>query len=102
MKGGLNFLNRIYLNRTLRFFLVIGIIVLSVLAFFYLYKVTYPFLIGLGIAFLINPLVNLLESLLLLGVELVSDRADQAVDLVDEIRLGFHGNYLPIGAAADI
>jgi sporulation integral membrane protein YtvI len=54
-------LNRIYLNRTLRFFLVIGIIVLSVLAFFYLYKVTYPFLIGLGIAFLINPLVNLLE-----------------------------------------
>jgi hypothetical protein len=38
----------------------------------------------------------------LLGVELVSDRADQAVDLVDEIRLGFHGNYLPVGAAAVI
>ena len=33
----------------------------------------------------------------LVGVELVPDCADQRVDLVDELRLGFHGNNLAIG-----
>lgn len=46
----------------MRFLLVIGIVVLAFLAFFYLSKVTYPFLIGLIIAFLINPVVNLFEK----------------------------------------
>src|SRR5947207_8334151 len=46
----------------MRFLLVIGIVVLTFLTFFYLSKVTYPFLIGLIIAFLINPVVNLFEK----------------------------------------
>jgi sporulation integral membrane protein YtvI len=41
---------------------VISIIFFSILSFFYLSKVTYPFLIGLLIAFLINPLVNIFEK----------------------------------------
>jgi sporulation integral membrane protein YtvI len=41
---------------------VIGIVILSFLLFFYLSKVTYPFLIGLIIAFCINPIVNLFEK----------------------------------------
>ncbi|HLO10961.1 MAG TPA: sporulation integral membrane protein YtvI [Pseudoneobacillus sp.] len=44
--------------RSLRFLLVLAIIVFGLLAFYYISSVTYPFLIGLGIAFLINPLVN--------------------------------------------
>jgi sporulation integral membrane protein YtvI len=55
-------LNRAYINRTLRFLLVIGIVIVSFLLFFYLSKVTYPFLIGLIIAFCINPIVNLFEK----------------------------------------
>ncbi|WML54283.1 sporulation integral membrane protein YtvI [Neobacillus sp. PS3-12] len=55
-------MNRTYINRTLRFLLVIGIVILSFLLFFYLSKVTYPFLIGLIIAFCINPIVNLFEK----------------------------------------
>ncbi|MDR7000881.1 sporulation integral membrane protein YtvI [Neobacillus niacini] len=51
-----------YLYRTLRFLLVAGIVVLGLLSFYYVSKVTYPFLIGLVIAFLINPLVNILEK----------------------------------------
>lgn len=56
------FLNPAYIYRTVRFFFVIGFVILSLYAFFYLSKVTYPFLIGLAIAFLINPFVNLLEA----------------------------------------
>jgi sporulation integral membrane protein YtvI len=41
---------------------VIGIVILSLFLFFYLSKVTYPFLIGLIIAFCINPIVNLFEK----------------------------------------
>lgn len=55
-------MNRTYIHRTLRFLLVIGIVILSFLLFFYLSKVTYPFLIGLIIAFCINPIVNLFEK----------------------------------------
>jgi sporulation integral membrane protein YtvI len=55
-------LNITYVNRTLRFFFVIGIVLLSIVLLFYLSKVTYPFLIGFAIAFLINPAVNFLEQ----------------------------------------
>jgi sporulation integral membrane protein YtvI len=60
-EGGL-LLNQKYLYRTIRFFLVIGMVVLAVLAFYYVSKVTYPFLIALVIAFLLNPVVNLFEK----------------------------------------
>jgi sporulation integral membrane protein YtvI len=55
-------LNRTYIYRTLRFLFVIGIVFLALWLIFYLSKVTYPFLIGLVIAFLINPIVNLFEK----------------------------------------
>ncbi|MFE8696986.1 sporulation integral membrane protein YtvI [Cytobacillus sp. FJAT-53684] len=55
-------MNPVYLHRTIRFFLVIGFVVLLLLSCFYLSKVTYPFIIGLAIAFLINPPVNFLEK----------------------------------------
>lgn len=59
-QGG-HFLNPIYIQRTVRFFCVIGIIFIALLSIFYLSKVTYPFLIGLVIAFLLNPFVDYLE-----------------------------------------
>ncbi|WP_075982544.1 sporulation integral membrane protein YtvI [Bacillus massilinigeriensis] len=55
-------MNYKYLYRSIRFLLVVGIVILSFLALFFLSKVTYPFLIGLIIAFFINPLVNFLEK----------------------------------------
>lgn len=55
-------MNPVYLHRTLRFLFVIGIVILAILSFYYLSRVTYPFLIGLAIAFLINPLVNFFEK----------------------------------------
>ncbi|UII55155.1 sporulation integral membrane protein YtvI [Cytobacillus spongiae] len=55
-------MNQIYLNRTLRLIFVVAVVLLTLIGFFYLSKVTYPFLIGLAIAFLINPLVNLLTN----------------------------------------
>jgi sporulation integral membrane protein YtvI len=55
-------LNLTYVHRTLRFLLVLGIIIVSIYLIYNLSKVTYPFLIGILIAFLINPLVNLLEK----------------------------------------
>ncbi|MDD9310653.1 sporulation integral membrane protein YtvI [Cytobacillus firmus] len=54
-------MNPAYIYRTIRFFFVIGVVILSLYAFLYLSKVTYPFIIGLAIAFLINPLVNIME-----------------------------------------
>jgi sporulation integral membrane protein YtvI len=60
-KGGFC-LNQIYLNRTLRLIFVVAVVLLTLIGFFYLSKVTYPFLIGLAIAFLINPLVNFLTN----------------------------------------
>lgn len=54
-------MNKIILNRSLRFFFVIGIVIISLLSIFYLSKITYPFLIGLAIAFLINPIVNFFQ-----------------------------------------
>lgn len=55
-------MNPVYLHRTFRFLLVLGFVVLLLLSCFYLSKVTYPFIIGFAIAFLINPLVNFLEK----------------------------------------
>ena len=55
-------MNSVYIARTLRFLLVIGVIIGGALAFYFLSKVTYPFLIGLILAFLINPLVNFFEK----------------------------------------
>lgn len=54
-------MNTTYLYRTLRFLVVIGVVVLGFLSFYYLSKVTYPFIFGFIIAFMINPLVNFLE-----------------------------------------
>ncbi|MFB6467716.1 sporulation integral membrane protein YtvI [Cytobacillus sp. Hz8] len=54
-------MNSTYIYRTIRFLIVIGLVALALLAFFFLSKVTYPFIIGLIIAFFINPLVNFLE-----------------------------------------
>lgn len=55
-------MNPVYIYRTVRFFFVIGVVLASFISIFYLSKVTYPFIIGLAIAFLINPLVNFLEK----------------------------------------
>ncbi|MED3549291.1 sporulation integral membrane protein YtvI [Cytobacillus praedii] len=55
-------MNPVYLHRTLRLLFVLGFVVLLLLSCFYLSKVTYPFIIGFAIAFLINPLVNFLEK----------------------------------------
>lgn len=55
-------LEKKYLFRTIRFILVIAIVVLAFLSFYYLSKVTYPFLIALVIAFFINPIVNIFEK----------------------------------------
>lgn len=51
-------MNYIYLNRAVRFLFVIGTTAILLIGGFYLSKITYPFLIGLAIAFFINPLVN--------------------------------------------
>lgn len=55
-------MNPAYIYRTVRFFFVIGFVVLILYIFFFLSKITYPFLIGLAIAFLIHPFVNFLEE----------------------------------------
>jgi len=55
-------LNPEYIYRTIRFFIVIGIFIGAVTLFVFISKLTYPFLIGIGIALLINPLVNFLEN----------------------------------------
>jgi sporulation integral membrane protein YtvI len=59
--GGM-LLDKKYLYRTVRFTIVIAIIVFALLSFYYLSKVTYPFIIALVIAFFINPIVNMFEK----------------------------------------
>jgi sporulation integral membrane protein YtvI len=51
-------MNLTYIYRSLRFVLVVGAVILGLMALYYISKVTYPFIIGLAIAFFINPLVN--------------------------------------------
>lgn len=53
-------LNLVY--STIRFFIVLLIIVAGTTAFYYISTLTYPFLIALVFAFLMNPLVNLLHK----------------------------------------
>ena len=55
-------MNSIYVNRTLRFLFVVGTVMISLIGIFYLSKILYPFLIGLAIAFLINPLVTFFQK----------------------------------------
>ncbi|WP_210364946.1 sporulation integral membrane protein YtvI [Bacillus sp. REN3] len=55
-------MNHVYINRALRFILVIGSVIAGALALFYVSKVTYPFIIGFIIAFMMNPLVNFLVA----------------------------------------
>lgn len=54
-------MNTTYLHRTIRFLIVIAIVVGGIISLFYLSKVTYPFIIGFIIAFLMNPLVNFFQ-----------------------------------------
>lgn len=55
-------MNAIYLHRTVRFLLVVGSVILGLVSLFFISKVTYPFIIGFAIAFLMNPLVNFFEK----------------------------------------
>lgn len=55
-------MNPAYLYRTLRFLFVIGLVVAGAFALFFVSKVTYPFIIGFLIAFMMNPLVNFFQD----------------------------------------
>ena len=55
-------LNHVYLYRFIRFVIIIGGIFLGIIALFYLSKYTYPFIIAMIIAFLMNPLVAFFEK----------------------------------------
>jgi len=55
-------MNYVYLNRAMRFLFVIGTAASLLIGIFYLSKITYPFLIGLAIAFFINPLVDFFHN----------------------------------------
>lgn len=50
-----------YLHSFLRFLIVIAAVVLGLFALYYIWHFAYPFVIALLLAFLINPLVDLLE-----------------------------------------
>ncbi|SFB17317.1 MULTISPECIES: sporulation integral membrane protein YtvI [unclassified Bacillus (in: firmicutes)] len=55
-------MNKIYLYRSVRFILVLAIILIALWSFLHISRLTYPFLIGLGIAYMMNPLVNFFEK----------------------------------------
>ncbi|MFJ7744350.1 sporulation integral membrane protein YtvI [Peribacillus sp. NPDC097295] len=55
-------MNPVFIYRFIRFLSVIGSILLGGMALFYLSKYTYPFIIAMIIAFLMNPLVTFLEK----------------------------------------
>lgn len=55
-------MTKINLFRFLRFLFVISIVILLAISLFYLSKITYPFIIAFIIAFIMNPLVNFLET----------------------------------------
>lgn len=55
-------MNPVYIYRFVRFFVVIGIVVLGGVALFYLSTYTYPFIIAIFIAFFMNPLVDFFEK----------------------------------------
>ncbi|TYR82176.1 sporulation integral membrane protein YtvI [Priestia megaterium] len=52
----------LYIHRTIRLLIVLFILIIGVLLSYYIATLTYPFLIALFIAFLMNPLVNFLED----------------------------------------
>jgi len=54
-------MNSIYIQRTIRFFLVIFMTLLSCVFLFFIGKYAYPFVIAAIIAFLINPIVDFFE-----------------------------------------
>ncbi|PLS16967.1 sporulation integral membrane protein YtvI [Bacillus sp. M6-12] len=54
-------MNPIHVQRLLRLLFVVCIILLASAALFYVSRYTYPFIIAIVIAFLINPLVNFIE-----------------------------------------
>lgn len=55
-------MNPTYVNRALRLLFVIFSFVAGLIALYYLSTITYPFIIGLAIAFLINPVVHYIEK----------------------------------------
>ena len=55
-------MNLLYVYRFMRFLLVIGIIFISGAVLIYISTYTYPFIIAIILAFLMNPLVNFLEK----------------------------------------
>ncbi len=55
-------LSRHHLYSFIRFLLVIAVVVFGAMALYYVSTVTYPFIIAFFIAFLINPLVDFLET----------------------------------------
>ncbi|MCA0147328.1 sporulation integral membrane protein YtvI [Rossellomorea vietnamensis] len=55
-------MNLDYVYRTIRFLIVLAIIILSLISLYYIWKLAYPFIIAVAIALLINPLVNGLEK----------------------------------------
>ena len=50
-----------HLYSVLRFLLVLAIVVVGLIALYFISTVTYPFIIALAIAFIINPLVNFFQ-----------------------------------------
>ena len=59
--GGVD-VNLLYIYRFVRFLIVIGVIFLSGATLFYISTFTYPFIIAMILAFLMNPLVSFLEQ----------------------------------------
>ncbi|WP_053367368.1 sporulation integral membrane protein YtvI [Bacillus sp. FJAT-27245] len=55
-------MNPVYIARTMRLLVVVGLVIGAFIAFYYVSAVTYPFLIAFAIAFLINPLVDFFEK----------------------------------------
>ncbi|MBP3038781.1 sporulation integral membrane protein YtvI [Bacillaceae bacterium Marseille-Q3522] len=54
-------MNRTYLHRTFRFIFVVLIIVVLLSGALFISRLTYPFIIGLLIAYIMNPIVNFLQ-----------------------------------------
>lgn len=55
-------MNQIYLNRIFRFIIVVVLIAIGGAALIYLSSITYPFILAIILAFLINPLVDFLQK----------------------------------------
>ncbi|MBM7714811.1 sporulation integral membrane protein YtvI [Siminovitchia sp. FSL H7-0308] len=55
-------MDRENVNRFIRFLIVVAVITLSLIAIYYIFKLTYPFIIAIVIAVSINPAVRFLEK----------------------------------------